>query len=333
MFTKVWHTLSNAESGLESAESDFRKARHTAPKFIHGVEFLDAANMESSIRIKLVEVNQPWAHLTSEQPLVILSKNIQQPIVPQLSSLCTTWQAVPPNRSYLVLMGLAISSFLDRQDEGLVEGLDWNFRKELIDSHKPGTTVPVYHAQRLVSRKKPRSNSPIRQMMLKHQRGCFVFGLDADIPCNESINYPEGTSETSTIGIQSSDPNSTLPDLSARMSNSLKSTQESSKNDLGVVTASATQNSAAIRLKADTCESSIPMYVVNGSTNSTDLGSRSLNGSAETKRRPMMQTLKDKLFSNNQEKALPTKVPKQMELRTFANEKADPGEYDDLYDA
>jgi hypothetical protein len=304
-----------------------------APKFIHGVEFLDAANMEPNIRIKLVEVNQPWAHLTGEQPLVILSKNIQQPIVPQSSSLCTTWQEVPPNRGYLVLMGLAICSFLDRQDKGLAEGLDWNFRKELIDSHKPRTNVSVYHAQRLVSRKKPRSNSPVRKMMLKYQRGCFVFGLDTYNPCNESIYYPEGITEPSAMGMPSSNPSTTLPDLSARMNYSLNITQESSETDLRVDSASITQNSATIRLKTDTCESEVPLYVVNGSTNSTDLGSRSLNGSVQTKRRPMIQALRSKWFSNNQEKTLSAKLPKQTELRTFGNGKADPGEYDDLYDA
>jgi len=52
IFKKVLHTLSNIETNLESAKGDFRKARHVAPEFIHGVEFRDAMQMRPSIRIK-----------------------------------------------------------------------------------------------------------------------------------------------------------------------------------------------------------------------------------------------------------------------------------------
>jgi hypothetical protein len=129
MFQRVWHTLTDVQVGLEETESDFRKAKHVAPKYIHGVEFLDALNMEASIRIKTVQVGQAWAHLTSEQPLVIFSKGIQPPNIPNPSGLCESWRVVPPHQKYLVSMGHAVFSFLERQNEGLAAGLDWNTRK------------------------------------------------------------------------------------------------------------------------------------------------------------------------------------------------------------
>jgi hypothetical protein len=230
-------------------------------------------------------------------------------------------------------MGLAISSFLDRRNEGLADRLDWNIRRELIESHKPRAIGPVNHAQRLVSRKKLRSNSPIRKMMLNHQKGCFVFGLDNDSPCSESIHAPERTAKTPTRVKPSFDCSTALAFLSTQMDNSLNITQERSENDVRIGSAADIQASTQIRLKTDTCESKVPLYVVNGSTHSTGLGTRSLNGLAQIKRRPIMQTLKNKLFSNNPENALPTKLRKHTEPRISGNGEVDPGEYDDLYDA
>lgn len=339
MFTKAWHTLSNAETGLESAQCDFRKTRQVAPKFIHGVEFLDAANMEPSIRIKVVRVDQAWAHLTSEQPLVILSKDIQPPIVPESSTLCKFWRLGPPqcpHQSYLMSMGLAISSFLDRRNEGLADGLDWKCRTKLIESHEPGDSAPVNHTQILVSRKNPRSNSPIRKMMLKYQRGCFVFGADNKKPCIESIDYQNPSSNPSTINAPSLADNTSMPNSSMSMNTSSQLSQEGIEKDLQIGAApNILIASATIRLNINARESESPLYVINGSTHFTDLSSRSLigKGLALTKRTPRFMSAMQKLLPKKQENEQSSKAMDQADPRTLGNGSADISEYEDLYDA
>ncbi|KAN0095215.1 hypothetical protein V8E51_015926 [Hyaloscypha variabilis] len=333
MFTKVWHTFSNAETGLEVAESDFRKVKQTAPKFLHGIEFLDAANMETKIRVKVVEVNQPWVHLTSEQPLVLLSKNFQHPIVPDSSSLCTAWQCVPSNRGYLVSTGVVISSFLDRRNEGLAAGLDWSIGKELIESHKPAKEpVPVNHPQRLVSRKKLQSNIPIRELMDKCQNGCFVFGRDTTTYCRESIvasGNPLTAKSIATTSVIAT--TSTLPSSATQKNlvSPIKGKPQENNSTLSC------QNTATIRLKIDNCETESSLYVVNGSAPPTDLNSKLLpgNGSSLVKITPRFKGRFQKMFSSSEEKASSSKSSEQTALKACGNGSAAAGELDDLYDA
>ena len=330
MFERVWDTLSNVEAGLESAEGGFRLAGHVAPKFIHGVEFLDAADMKPSIRTKTAKVDQAWAHLTSEHPLVIFSRDIESPIVPEPSSLCGPWQVIPSKQSYLVSMGLAITPILDRRSEGLADGLDWNFRTQLIQTHKSGRTVPVNHVQKLVSRKKPRSNSPIRRLILKYPTGCFVFGPDAESECKESIVAPrDHTPRASTASVAAS-PTMLNLGTQTQVSSTIKINVEV---PLQPASASKHQNSAAIRLMEGQKD---PQYVFNGPSHSADLVSRSLDGSAQSKRTPRIKSALDKFLSKKQEIGLPSKLleqAEQAELETIGSESAVAGEYDDLYDA
>jgi hypothetical protein len=340
LFTKVWHTLNNAETGLEESESDFRKAGQTAPTFIHGVEFLDAANLESSIRIKFVKVNQPWAHLTSEQPLVMLSKNIQHPIVPDGSGLCKSWQSVPSKASYLVSTGIAISSFLDRRNEGLAERLDWNIRKELIESHMPTSMpvkqVPVNHVQRLVSRKKLRSNSPIRKMIHKCRNGCFVFGPDTDTHCREPIISAREHSERSTYAT-AVEPKRATPSDPVSDTNLISTAENEPEENDHPASISSFQLTAIIRPKDETSESENLLYVVNGSTQTTGLNSQPLSGneSALNKRTPRFKgkiTLR-KWFSSTQDKGDSNKSLEQTAPEACRNGLANPSQHDDFYDA
>jgi hypothetical protein len=62
----IWQTLSNVGTGMESAKSQLQKSGHVTPKYLHGVDVPDVAQMEHSMRIKQVEVNQPWTSLTSD---------------------------------------------------------------------------------------------------------------------------------------------------------------------------------------------------------------------------------------------------------------------------
>jgi hypothetical protein len=358
MFEKVWHSLSDVETGLESAEVDFRKAHHIAPKFIHGVEFRDVANMETSIRIKTVKVSQPWAHLTSEQPLVIFSRNIQPPIVPESSSLCKTWRLVPPNQNYLVSMGLAVSSFLERRNEGLADGLDWNFRPELVQSHKPSKSEPVNHAQKLVSKRRPRPNSPIRRMLLNYRNGCFVFGPDTENECKESIHHREVTSEALASDAVSMTMINAIPDLATRVDSSIKTAggtrnprrdgnspasisqlemaagiSRFSEKNAKVEATPDIQNSAEIKMKSVPCKEDLPLYIVSGTTQPTDLAPRSLNGPNQDKSKPRVTALHN-FFSDTQEKVVGRGLPKRTDARKFFDGPADSGhELDDLYDA
>jgi hypothetical protein len=333
IFKKVLHTLSNIETNLESAKGDFRKARHVAPEFIHGVEFRDAMEMRPSIRIKTFKVGQAWAHLTSEHPLVIFSRNIEPPIVPGTARLCKSWQLVPSNRSYLVLMGLAIASILDRRSEGLADGLDWNTRTDLLECHKPGESAPVNHAQRLASRRKTRSNSPIRETMHKYQTSCFVFGPDTDSECRESIAASRGPiSEKLTSSTADMPAITTQPDLATHRNDPLN-TREGRDMRPQYASVAEFQTSAAIRLKFGNCESEPPLHVANGSIHTTNLGSRSLDGSAQTQRKSRIKSTLHKLFSNSQEKEASSKFLSQTETKTLGNGSTDPGECDDLYDA
>jgi hypothetical protein len=130
---------------------------------------------------------QPWAHLTSEQPTVILSKNFQPAIMPDSKQLCKTWQEIPSHRNYFVAMGSTVSSFLQQQNEGLAEMVDWTCTSRLVQSHERGRETPILHAQKLQSTKNPSSNNRIRSAILSYRDGCFVFGNDSEKACRERL--------------------------------------------------------------------------------------------------------------------------------------------------
>jgi hypothetical protein len=88
-----------------------------------------------------------------------------------------------------------------------------------------------------------------------------------------------------------------------------------------------------ITLKTNVKELEVPLYVVSGSAQSTDLGSQSLNRSAQIRRTPRIMNKLSKLFSNSEEKALPSKSLENTELRAIGNGSTEAGKYDDLYDA
>lgn len=353
MFQKVWHTLTDVEIGLEEAESDLRKAKYIAPKYINGVEFIDALNMEASIRIKTVQVGQPWAHLTSEQPLVIFSKDIQPPIIPNISGLCQSWKIVPPQQKYLVSMGHAVLSFLERRNEGLAAGLDWNTRRELVQFHALGKNLPVSHTQKLIARKKPRSNSPIRKMISQHRNGCFVFGPDGENQCTDTL-APVGSAPDEP---QVANPTAAAIDISqcdlsasplvsqsivVQIHNSLGNdnvvTPICQSKDLVVPSklsnVSEEQRSAAIRLNNDDCDSESSLYVVSGSARFKDHTPRSYRDIGQIKRkavasfRNVVSIDQQKTSAGNSSK----EIGKGMTLVSECGNGSD-HELDDLYDA
>lgn len=181
MITKLWHKLSDITVTLDSSAKKLQMVEELAPKFILGVDFQDAVHNKRPMAIRRIRVNQPWAHLvTTEQPIVLFCGRIPEPIVPT-STCCKAWAAVPPHSGYLVAMGLTVHTLLDRQDNGLAEGLDWCASSELIGTHKNGNAVQ--HVQKLQSKKKPSPNKTTRITLQSYLHGCFIFGKGTEKKC------------------------------------------------------------------------------------------------------------------------------------------------------
>jgi hypothetical protein len=190
---KIWHTLDDVEAYLGSKEPQFQ---HHAPHCIHGVEYVHAVNEEGHARMHIKEaiVDQAWAHLTSLEPIVIFTKDIQPPIGPDTSNLCKSWMNVPSGQKYLVVMGTAAQTFLDRQNAGIAEGVSWEFGQELIQSHQLGSNTPIFHVQKLRVTHKPRPNEPISAALAGNTDCCLVFGNDSEKECLEALDNPEPSS-------------------------------------------------------------------------------------------------------------------------------------------
>lgn len=123
-----------------------------------------------------MKVDQPWAHLTTDQPIVLLAKNVGQPIVPVSERLCSLWKSVPPHENYLAMMGKAVKSFLVRQENGLSDLVDWQNSLPIIQSHRIAANKPIIHSQRLFSTKTPSSNKRIRRSLEAFPKSSFAFG-------------------------------------------------------------------------------------------------------------------------------------------------------------
>jgi hypothetical protein len=70
ILTQILQKLGEAETGLQSAEAEFKRVEEAAPEFVHGVEFIDVINMKKSPRIQQAKVDQPWTFLAPDVGLV-----------------------------------------------------------------------------------------------------------------------------------------------------------------------------------------------------------------------------------------------------------------------
>ncbi|KAH8650861.1 hypothetical protein BGZ60DRAFT_436739 [Tricladium varicosporioides] len=101
--------------------------------------------------VKRIDVNRPWVHLTSEEPLVLCCKGLGQPIVPTTpNQQCRPWKTVPHRQNFLVATAVAVKCFLYQQHQGpdgsrLNPRLEWLYGSTLVQSHKD------YHEQKLIS--------------------------------------------------------------------------------------------------------------------------------------------------------------------------------------
>ncbi|KAF8859003.1 hypothetical protein BDZ45DRAFT_371259 [Acephala macrosclerotiorum] len=175
---QFWHLLSYLGAALGSQQT-------TSPATIKGVDLRDIVTLQNGINVKEVEVDQPWALLTQVQPLVLMVRNIQPPIVPELENICKTWRSIPTGRKYLVTTGSIIRSFLERQVNGLGENLEWEAGRDLIQTHGHGISPPVYHAQRLRVGGKSPPNNYLLSLLDKHPDSCLVFGNSKEQKCSE----------------------------------------------------------------------------------------------------------------------------------------------------
>jgi hypothetical protein len=223
LIRRIWINLDNIGDTLASKEVEFRKANRSAPHYIHGVEYKYAANSEHSSRMQIKEakVDQSWAHLTSLEPTVVFSKNIQPAIAPDVSNLCKSWATVPVGQNYLVLMGAAARFFLQEQDAGIVKGVTWDFDGSLIQTHGPESNTPVYHVQKLRSTANPGPNKPILRAIAAYRNCCLVFGNDSEMPCLGDFS-----------GLSTSSTNSSISSVLSPGDRTILSTADSSCSEL-----------------------------------------------------------------------------------------------------
>ncbi|KUJ07157.1 uncharacterized protein LY89DRAFT_369328 [Mollisia scopiformis] len=232
---RIWHTLSDIAESLESTSNELYLVGQSVPRWLLGVDLIDAINNKRPMAIRRVEVNQPWTHLTTERPLVLFCKDIPPPIV-AVSNSCKSCSNVPPQQNLLVATASTVHSLLDYQDYGLAEGLNWCASKNLIDRHESTSNAPVQYIQKLQSKKKPSSNTKIRAAVQSCLRGAFIFGNGTEKKCNVlSTVHPIRTTQTrDSAGSDNfrrsvSQISSTASATSSELTNtSITSTQENS---------------------------------------------------------------------------------------------------------
>jgi hypothetical protein len=197
---EVLQMLETVHTGLESAESEFERVGDAAPKFLHGVDFMDVMKMERCIGIREAKVEQPWAHFPRNHSLVLFCKGLGQPIVAvREDKLCRPWKTVPPKCNFLVATGKTVGHLLDRYNEGdqgsrLGEHVEWVHEQILIQTHRHEQDMPVVHVQRLRTAANARLERHIRRRIHAHERGCFIFSANkVHRPCRESIDGSAAT--------------------------------------------------------------------------------------------------------------------------------------------
>ncbi|CZR67180.1 uncharacterized protein PAC_17079 [Phialocephala subalpina] len=186
LLARIWHTISDIAVSLESAANKLHLVEDLTPKYILGVDLQEALKNKQSMGIRRVLVNQPWTHLTVENPVVFFCRNFRAPIVPA-SITCKSWSSVPPQQNLLVAMGSAVRTFLDSRNDGLAEGLHWCASSpKLIETHPKAGNASIRHIQKLQSKRKPVSNAKVRAAIQSYLQGAFIFGNGTEIKCNAS---------------------------------------------------------------------------------------------------------------------------------------------------
>ncbi|KAF8859002.1 hypothetical protein BDZ45DRAFT_371254 [Acephala macrosclerotiorum] len=188
LLAKIWHTISDIAVSLESAVNKLHLVEDLTPKYILGVDLQEALKNKQSMGIRRALVNQPWTHLTIENPVVFFCRNLRPPIVPA-SITCRSWSNVPLYQNLLVAMGSTVHTFLDSRNDGLAEGLHWCASPpKLIETHQEAENASIRHIQKLQSKRKPSSNATVRAAIQSYLQGAFIFGNGTELKCSERPN-------------------------------------------------------------------------------------------------------------------------------------------------
>lgn len=179
---QIWHVLNKTGSGLESAEVEFEIVKEGLPRYIHGIDLWDIVKMKECPSVKRAEINQPWAHLIAEQPIVLFCREFGQPIIPtQVEDMCESWAVVPSNQNYFVAMGIFIQKLLYEQENwqkgsrlGHKVWWDREKSKALIQSHRQGRSS-VRHMQKLGTVHDAPFDQQLAEILRYHRPGCFVL--------------------------------------------------------------------------------------------------------------------------------------------------------------
>ncbi|PQE19806.1 pfs domain protein [Rutstroemia sp. NJR-2017a WRK4] len=178
LFGDIWHTLDNIEGELISAEKEFLKVKEHAPKYIHGVEYVDVLKLKPNMPINRAEINQPWACLTKYHCPIIFCRGLPQPIVPlKLDQICSPWRMVPSGRNVLVATSYTIRDFLKRTQNGLCANVEWDDADELIEVHDNDKSTTVNHIQclRIIKWGSPKINTRLKEKVELHLGGALIF--------------------------------------------------------------------------------------------------------------------------------------------------------------
>lgn len=191
LIKKLLFRIQKIEEGLMKTQYEASKWEGMrAPKTIIGVELLDLAFFDDLVLIKTKEVNQAWAHLTDEEPLVFFGRRFGQVIVPSPSyylteALCPTWSRIPENENYLVAMACTIMSLFESKGSEkadirrLAPLIRWHFNPKLpiFTLHRYDERSICNHIQRLESTGSvdKRSESKIRDVVARYPNAAFIF--------------------------------------------------------------------------------------------------------------------------------------------------------------
>ncbi|PQE23490.1 Ankyrin repeat-containing domain protein [Rutstroemia sp. NJR-2017a BVV2] len=181
LFGDIWHTLDNIEGELISAEKEFLKVNEHAPKYIHGVEYVDVLQLKPNMSINRARIDQPWACLTKYRCPIIFCRGLPQPIVPlNINQICSPWRMAPSGRNVLVATSYTIHKFLERTQNGLCADVEWEDADDLIEVHQNDKVTTINHIQRLryIKWGSPKENARLIKKIELHPGGGLIFDTE-----------------------------------------------------------------------------------------------------------------------------------------------------------
>ena len=193
MLERLCLTLARATDFQAEQNSDPERGDKKAPKWILGVELIDAIEERSSWRIKESKVEQPWAHLADDTCPIFFCRNLGQAIAPTESGgLCRSFQQVPSGNDYFVTSGLAVCDMLARHeynDGARLSGkVRWRPLQPMIQLHGRRGNRICTHTHHLLCEKTfslRRFPKITRSKAQRYKKGAFIFHGSPGVICVE----------------------------------------------------------------------------------------------------------------------------------------------------